>query len=92
MSRYRIDDNGRNVEVHILVGADAAQLPTALASMLSKYLREVFMQIFNAFWMERIPGLKRTAGYPLDGKRFLREIADVQAELGVNEDLIRRAR
>ena len=38
----------------------------ALASMLAKYLREVFMRQFNRFWLGHVDGLKPTAGYPGD--------------------------
>ncbi|MBP3695414.1 MAG: hypothetical protein J6J31_13380 [Thermoguttaceae bacterium] len=56
-------------------------LPTALASMVSKYLREVSMDRFNAWWRERIPGLTPTAGYPEDARRFRSEIAEKMEEL-----------
>ncbi|MDO4575262.1 MAG: hypothetical protein Q4D98_08620 [Planctomycetia bacterium] len=45
-------------------------LPVALASMAGKYLREVSMEQFNAFWRERLPGIRPTAGYPTDALRF----------------------
>ena len=51
-------------------------LPTALASMVSKYLREVSMDRFNAWWQAKIPGLTPTAGYPEDARRFREEIAE----------------
>ena len=56
-------------------------LPTALASMVSKYLREVSMDRFNAWWRELIPGLTPTAGYPEDARRFCGEIAEKMEEL-----------
>ena len=45
-------------------------LPTALASMTAKYLRELSMRAFNEFWCARVPGLRPTAGYPGDAPRF----------------------
>ena len=39
-------------------------LPTALASMTAKYLRELAMRAFNEFWCASVPGLRPTAGYP----------------------------
>ena len=47
-------------------------LPTALASMTAKYLRELSMRAFNEFWCARVTGLRPTAGYPMD-------VAEVQA-------------
>ena len=67
-----------------------AQLPVALASMLSKYLREISMRNFNAFWRSHLPNLKPTAGYPADAKRFKAAIAEVQARLDIPDDLIWR--
>jgi ribonuclease HII len=65
-------------------------LPTALASMLAKYLRELSMLQFNTWWQAQIPGLKATAGYPVDAARFRRDIAARQAELGIPDDILWR--
>lgn len=51
-----------------------SHMAVALASMVSKYLREVAMEIFNRHWQQRIPGILPTAGYPLDARRFRQEI------------------
>ncbi|MEZ6134084.1 MAG: hypothetical protein R3C53_04145 [Pirellulaceae bacterium] len=56
-------------DIHFSVGGDQFP-PTGLASMLAKYLRERLMESVNAFWMPKVPGLKPTAGYPQDAKRF----------------------
>ena len=60
-------------------------LPTALASMTAKYLRELAMRPFNAFWRRHIPGLKPTAGYPADARRFLDDIRLMQRRLGIED-------
>jgi hypothetical protein len=71
---------------------DARHLPIALASLYSKYVRELFMLAFNTWWAERMPGLRPTAGYAADANRFLAETADVRERLGVDpEALIRIA-
>jgi hypothetical protein len=67
-----------------------AHLPTALASMASKYLRELAMRAFNAYWCSRVPGLPPTAGYPNDAARFKAQIAAVQKDLGVQDDVLWR--
>ena len=60
-----------------------SHLPVALASMVSKYVREMCMIAFNRFWCDRCPWLKPTKGYPVDARRFRDEIAEVQSQLGV---------
>jgi ribonuclease HII len=90
-SRYAWEHGGRPVEAAFRVGCEA-MLPTALASMTAKYLRETAMRAFNAFWAERVPGLRPTAGYPGDARRFREEIAAVQAALGIEDRVIWRNR
>jgi hypothetical protein len=67
-------------------------LPTALASMTAKYLRELSMRAFNQFWSARIPDLKPTAGYPKDAHRFRQAIANAQRELKIDDHFIWRNR
>ena len=69
-----------------------AYLPVALASMCAKYLRELSMQAFNAFWQEHNETLKPTKGYPQDAKRFRKEIASTQKALAISDDMLWRAR
>jgi hypothetical protein len=69
-----------------------AELPVALASMTAKLLREISMKAFNAYWATHVPGIKPTAGYPLDAKRFKAAIAAKQAELGIDDDVLWRSR
>lgn len=72
--------------------ADASHLVVALASMLSKYLREVLMLEFNRFWSEQVPGLKPTAGYPMDARRFYADIKPAAARLGILENALWRSK
>ena len=67
-------------------------LPVALASMVAKYVREVSMELFNQYWLEHIPDLKPTKGYPLDASRFRKEIAETAIKLGLEEDAYWRSR
>lgn len=62
-----------------------ANHPTALASIFSKYLRELSMIFFNDFWQRQIPDLLPTAGYPVDAKRFYNEIHEKQIALGISD-------
>ena len=86
-SRYRVDD----LEFCFRTKAEEL-MPVALASMVSKYLREVTMMQFNRFWQHHIPGLKPTKGYPVDAKRFWAEIQAKSEELGLPKDTLWRCR
>lgn len=61
-----------------------SHLPIAAASMISKYLREISMRAFNEFWQTKCPGVRATAGYPQDAKRFRAEIESTALELGLS--------
>ena len=50
----------------LLPRADADDGLVALASIVSKAVRELWMDVFNAHWSARIPDLRPTAGYPND--------------------------
>jgi len=70
--------------------AETYCMAVALASMLSKYLREALMRRFNAFWAGHLPEVAPTAGYYGDGSRFLRDIELTRRQLGIaDEELIR---
>ena len=60
--------------------------------MTAKYLRELSMRPFNAFWQRHIPNLKPTAGYPTDARRFFDDIGDVRQRLTIANDVIWRCR
>lgn len=86
-SRYRV----REAEICFETKAEQ-HFPVALASMVSKYVRELAMVLFNRFWTSRLPGLKPTAGYPGDAQRFRDDIAALQCELGISDDVLWRMR
>lgn len=78
-SSYQLAGSGGTMKLHFLTKAEDRQLPVALASMLSKYTRELFIEILNDYFRKLCPDIAPTAGYYKDGKRFL---ADLQkAEL-----------
>ncbi len=77
-SDYWIEGPSGAMEVSFQVGAEDQSLPTALASCFAKYARELSMEAFNAYFEERQPGLKATAGYVTDGRRWM---LDAQAML-----------
>ena len=65
-------------------------LPIALASIFGKYIRELLMICFNAFWQARLPDLKPTAGYYQDALRFLADIKPAMTSLGTDRAILVR--
>jgi hypothetical protein len=90
-SVYRFGPPQRRVEFRFQTKAES-HLPVALASMASKYLRELAMRAFNEFWCGRTADLRPTAGYPVDARRFFSEISDSRAELQIADEVLWRAR
>jgi hypothetical protein len=89
-SEYRLHSGTRKVRILFREKAETQCMAVALASMLSKYLRETLMRRFNAFWSSHIPQVIPTAGYYNDGARFLRDIEIKRRQLGIaDEELIR---
>ncbi len=91
-SAYFVQQGRRCAEIHFLTDGEDACLPVALASMVSKYLRELFMELLNDYWSKRVQGLKPTAGYYKDGRRFLNDIAEALAAAGADTSLLVRSR
>jgi len=91
-SRYEAEPAGRRLSVSFIPRADGAHLCVALASMVSKYLRELFMGELNAFWQARVPGLAPTAGYPGDAPRYLEAIRPAADALGLTRESIWRVK
>ena len=87
LSRYKLG----TTEIRFQPKAEE-HLPVALASMVSKYLRELSMILFNDYWRGHVPDIKPTQGYPVDARRFRGEIASAQARLGLDDDLLWRER
>ncbi len=92
LSAYRIIAGPRRIEVAFRVGAEDKSLPVALASMLSKYIRELCMECFNRFWAEHVADIKPTAGYYVDGRRFYSEITQAMEKLGIQPSSVYRIR
>jgi hypothetical protein len=72
--------------------AESQCMSVAVASMLSKYLREALMRRFNAWWKTHLPDLSPTAGYYNDGLRFLKDIDGKRRELGIASERLVRSR
>lgn len=89
-SSYELKAGGKGMRLHFVVGADERFLPVSLASMVSKYLRELLVDNINRYFSGFDAELKPTAGYWKDGLRFIedlkKKIPHVQYE---SEQLIR---
>lgn len=91
-SGYRLTGPAGICELQFVQEGEKQHLPIALASIYSKYIRELFMRAFNAFWRRHVPTVSHTAGYYTDGKRFLKDIESAIARLGVDRELLVRMR
>lgn len=87
LSCYRVG----NSEIRFQTRAES-QFPVAVASMVSKYVRELAMELFNRFWQNHVADLKPTKGYPTDARRFRHDIAEAQQRLGLDDDVLWRVR
>lgn len=91
-SGYRMKIYGREMAVRFTCDAESQCKAVALASMTSKYVRELFMERFNAWWYERVPELAPTKGYPTDAARFLDDIVEARRSENINDDILIRIR
>lgn len=94
-SRYIVSNGSRRAGISFLTEGENAHLPVALASMIAKYVREVMMLRFNSYFSERARNtggfeLKPTAGYALDGRRWLDDASKL-LDASDREALVRRA-
>jgi ribonuclease HII len=73
-SSYELQLNGKKMRLHFAIGADDRFLPVSLASMVSKYLRELLIHNINCYFTGFYNDLRPTAGYWTDGLRFIADI------------------
>ncbi len=91
-SCYELRQGSGRMRISFQRNAEEAHLPVALSSMYSKYIRQLYLGLFNEFWREHLPGLRPTAGYPEDARRFLRDINDLRKSLGIRDEILIRDR
>ena len=89
---YAMRRGGHVSRVIFMEKSEQANLPTALASMMCKYLRERLMDRLSRYWTSRVPGLKETAGYWTDGLRFMSDIGPYCVENGIDTKRMVRTR
>jgi hypothetical protein len=63
------------VRVCFQIESDGRYATVALASLVAKTVRELFMERFNQWFAKAAPGVAPTAGYPEDARRFLDDVA-----------------
>lgn len=91
-SSYELKARGRGMRLHFVVGADDRFLPVSLASMTSKYLRELLIANINRYFNGFGADLKPTAGYWKDGLRFIEDIKANLPDLRFNSEQLIRSR
>lgn len=91
-SAYRLTSPRRVCNVEFATGGEDLHFCIALASMFSKYVRELYMHAFNSFWSAQQAGLQPTAGYYTDAQRWLKEAAPSLDRLHVNRAMLVRQR
>jgi len=74
ISSYELKQADKKMRLHFIVGADGKYLPVSLASMASKYLRQLMVDNINRFFAAFHSELKPTAGYWKDGLRFIKDL------------------
>jgi ribonuclease HII len=92
LSSYLIRRQDHRVQITFAARGEDRAFPTALASCAAKYVRELMMECLNRWFLGRVPGLKRTAGYYTDGNRFLDDVTCVTGEPGFPMERLRRVR
>ncbi len=91
-SAYELRAGGRTIRLSFEVGADDLYLPVSLASMVSKYLRELLMDCMNEYFVALSANLKPTAGYWQDGWRFVEELRRHLPQLEIDNHRLIRCR
>ncbi|MBK8098832.1 MAG: hypothetical protein IPK26_17095 [Planctomycetes bacterium] len=74
ISRYRLVEGDDDTAITFAEKGEDRAFPTALASCFAKYMRELMVFVLNEWFCTRVPGLQRTAGYWVDGHRFLADV------------------
>jgi len=91
-SAYRLTHASRVCEAEFAVEGESRHFPIALASMFSKYVRELFMHKFNAYWSQQVAGLRPTAGYFSDARRWLSDASAAMERLAIDRGILVRER
>ena len=91
-SSYELKNDRRKMRIHFVVKADQRYMPVCLASMVSKYVRELLIARINRYFLSHSAELKPTAGYWKDGLRFIADIKTYIPSLKYDPNLLIRCR
>ncbi|MEM9800728.1 MAG: hypothetical protein AAGA20_10420 [Planctomycetota bacterium] len=80
-SVYLVRAGDGRMRIRFVQKGDAVSLPTALGSCLAKYAREMVMDAFNDHFSGVCPGVRPTAGYVTDARRWLAEVERVRPDV-----------
>ena len=92
ISSYQLRQGGKKMTLHFVVAADRKYLPVSLASMVSKYLRELMVDNINHYFTSFNSELKPTAGYWQDGQRFIKDLNTLIPHISYNSNQLIRCR
>jgi len=92
ISSYELTGQGKTMRLHFTSKADLRFLPVSLASMTSKYVRQVLVDCINRYFISHCPQLKPTAGYWQDGQRFIKDIETNISHLPYDSQKLIRSR
>jgi len=91
-SSYELRAGPKAMRVHFVVGADGRFLPVSMASMISKYIRELLVENINRYFIGLSSDLKPTAGYWQDGLRFIEDIKTCLPDVRYDSNQLIRSR
>jgi ribonuclease HII len=92
ISSYELTGSGKVMRLHFATRADDRFLPVSLASMTSKYLRQVLMESINRYFISQCTHLAPTAGYWKDGTRFIKDLETHPAQVKYESEKLIRCR
>jgi ribonuclease HII len=92
LSSYELHEREKMMRLHFVVGADRKYMPVSLASMVSKYLRELLVGNMNQYFAAFDSGLKPTAGYWKDGLRFINDLKTTLPHVNFDSNQLIRSR
>jgi ribonuclease HII len=91
-SVYEMRTAARMLRLTFEVKGDDHYLPVSLASMISKYVRELLMGGMNDYFAGLDAGLRPTAGYWKDGQRFIEDLRSRLPDLRIDDRQLIRCR
>lgn len=91
-SAYRMGAKSRRWTAEFLTQGETRALLIALASIYSKYLRELLMEGLNGYFRQRVEGLAPTAGYYGDATRFIEAVSPAIAAARIDRGMLVRCR